>query len=170
MPGSLQAAADVKVMDRHGALKFVQSSKGCLVRDLAAAYPGAPDDLAKLKAEGLIWILPAAEKEQEAVFAAEKPPLISVSTDIMKLWHQVEVKSFLQAICCLQKALKRHLLGEDNGINEVRLIALLILVTCIKITLNIKEVACSEMLQWARTFLGSRPCAWKGSSDKGELS
>ena len=87
----MQAAADVKVMDRHGALKFIQSSKGCLVRDLTAAYPGAPNDLASMKAEGLVYILPAAEKEQEAVFAAEKPPLISVSTDIMKLWHQVEV-------------------------------------------------------------------------------
>lgn len=94
----LQAAADVKVMDRHGALRFIQSSKGCLARDLTAAYPGAPDDLAKLKAEGLIRILPAAEKEQEAVFAAEKPPLISINPDIIKLWHEVEVSQ----ICAVQ--------------------------------------------------------------------
>ena len=94
----LQAAADVKVLDRHGALKFIQSSKGCLVRDLTAAYPAAPNDLAKLKAEGLIWVLPSAEKEQEAVFAAEKPPLISVSTDFVKLWHQVEVSLLLDLL------------------------------------------------------------------------
>ena len=87
----LQAAADVKVLDRHGALKFIQSSKGCLLRDLTAAYPAAPDDLAQLKSEGLVWILPSAEKEQEAVFAAESPPLINLSTDTVKLWHRIEV-------------------------------------------------------------------------------
>ena len=42
-----QAVADVKVMDREGALKFIQTSGGCLLRDLTAAYPGAPDDVAK---------------------------------------------------------------------------------------------------------------------------
>ena len=115
MPALLQAAADVKVMDRHGALKFIQSSKGCLVRDLTAAYPGAPDDLAKMKAEGLVWILPAAEKEQEAVFAAEKPPLISVSTDIMKLWHQVEVKP----ICPDKVNADRRRVWRDLFLREV---------------------------------------------------
>jgi hypothetical protein len=88
----LQAAADVKVMDREGALRFIQSSRGCLLRDLTAAYPGAPEDVAKLKADGLVWILPAAEKDQEAVFASEQPPMISVSEDMMQLWHQVEVR------------------------------------------------------------------------------
>ncbi len=87
----MQAAADVKVMDREGALKFIQSSGGCLLRDLAAAHPGAPEDVAALKAEGRVWVLPAAEKDQEAVFAAEQPPLISVSQEVMQLWHQVEV-------------------------------------------------------------------------------
>lgn len=88
----MQAASDVKVMDRHGALKFIQSSKGCLLRDLTAAYPAAPEDLAKLKAEGLIWMLPASEKDQQAVFAVENPPLIETSVDVMKMWHQVEVR------------------------------------------------------------------------------
>ena len=88
---TLQAAADVKVLDQHGALRFIKSSKGCLLRDLTAAYPAAPEDLAKMKSEGLIWILPSAEKEQEAVFAADQPPPINVSEDLMKLWHQVEV-------------------------------------------------------------------------------
>lgn len=80
-------------MDRDGALKFIQSSKGCLLRDLTAAYPAALEDLAKMKAEGLIWMLPAAEKDQQAVFLAESPPLINVSPDVMKMWHQVEVSS-----------------------------------------------------------------------------
>lgn len=115
----LQAAADVKVMDRHGALRFIQSSKGCLARDLTAAYPGAPDDLAKLKAEGLIRILPAAEKEQEAVFAAEKPPLISISPDIIKLWHEVEVihvlyQCKLEAISLRENYLARCVLPTSS--------------------------------------------------------
>lgn len=91
-----KAVADVKVMDREGALKFIQSSRGCLLRDLTAAYPGAPDDVARLKAEGLVWILPAAEKDQEAVFASEQPPMISVSEEVMQLWHQVEIPEDLE--------------------------------------------------------------------------
>ena len=45
----------------------------------------------RLKKEGLVWVLPAAEKDQEAVFSAEQPPMISVSEDIMQLWHQIDV-------------------------------------------------------------------------------
>lgn len=95
-----QAAADVKVLDQRGALKFIERSKGCLLRDLTAAYPAAPEDLAKMKADGLIWILPSSEKEQEAVFMADHPPLIDVSLDVMKLWHQIEVCLLVKRPIC----------------------------------------------------------------------
>ena len=94
----LQAASEVKVRDRSGALKFIQSSRGCLVRDLAAAYPGAAEDVAHLKSEGLVWVLPAEEKEQNAVFPRDKPPMIAISSEFLKLWHEIEASNAVQQI------------------------------------------------------------------------
>lgn len=89
--GYMQAAAEVKVEDRSGALKFIQSAKGCLLRDLSAAYPDAEEDIKHLHSAGHVYILPAAEKDQKAVFPRDNPPLITVSDDVLRLWHEVEV-------------------------------------------------------------------------------
>ena len=52
---------------------------------------GAEEDVVALQAEGLAWVLPGAERGQKVVFAREQPPMISVSTDVLKMWHEVEV-------------------------------------------------------------------------------
>lgn len=90
----------MQVQDREGVLKFIQSSRGCLLRDLTAAYPAAAQDVTHLHSEGRVWVLPAAEKEQKALFPRETPPLIDVSMDVLKLWHSVEV--CLPAFSCVQ--------------------------------------------------------------------
>ena len=47
----------------------------------------------RLKKDGQIWVLPAAEKGQMMLFPRETDPNLAVSQDIRKAWLSVEVSS-----------------------------------------------------------------------------
>lgn len=81
----------MRVRDRSGALQFIQSAKGCLLRDLTAAYPEAEEDVRLLQAERSVYVLPAAEKDQKAIFPRRDEPPINISEDVFRLWHDIQV-------------------------------------------------------------------------------
>lgn len=94
----MQAASDVLVSDKAGALEFIQKSHGCMLRDLRQVYANAEKDVEALKKDGLIWILPSSEKDQKIVYPREKPPMISVNESIGKAWLSIQVFLMLSHI------------------------------------------------------------------------
>lgn len=61
---------------------------------LKDAYPTVADDIAALRSECLIWLLPSVDVGgDEVLYPREERPMISVSPDVAALWHEVTVCS-----------------------------------------------------------------------------
>ncbi|BDA43008.1 probable general transcription factor IIE subunit 2 at C-terminar half [Coccomyxa sp. Obi] len=59
---------------------------------LKDAYPTVMDDIAALRNEGLIWLLPSVDVGgDDVLYPREERPMISVSPDVAALWHEVTV-------------------------------------------------------------------------------
>ena len=86
------------VHDRAGALKFIENSHGCILRDLTATYGQAEKDVEKMRKEGLIWVLPATEKGQVMLYPRQHPPLLTVNEAIRKDWLAIQVSCLAHAI------------------------------------------------------------------------
>ncbi len=108
MHASTQAAhtlSDKRQLYAH----LLRTPDGTYSGALKDAYPTVLDDIAALRNEGLIWLLPSVDVGgDDVLYPREERPMISVSPDVAALWHEVTVCSrppthgitFLQVDAC----------------------------------------------------------------------
>jgi transcription initiation factor TFIIE subunit beta len=65
--------------------------EGISVEEVRDTYPKVLADVESLRQEGSLWALPHHDSNVQMLYPREFPPVITVSSDVASLWHEIEV-------------------------------------------------------------------------------